>query len=56
MKNKKGTPDYHREKIAIDTVKHPFKGQFLGGPTINEATAYLKSIGYTNKEIERLQK
>ena len=53
---KKGTPDYQQHKIAVDTVKNPLKGTFLGGPTATEAEKTLKTkFGYTQSDIDRLK-
>lgn len=53
---KRNTPEYHQYKIAIDTVKNPLKGKFLGGPNESEAIAILKNkFGYTDKDIKNLQ-
>lgn len=54
---KKGTADYHQHKIAVDTVKNPMKGKFLGGPSADEAEETLKTkFGYTQKDIDKLKK
>lgn len=53
---KKGTADYHQHKIAVDTIKTPMKGVFLGGPTAKEAEQILKTkFGYVQSDIDRLK-
>lgn len=55
-KPQSGTPEWHQHKIAVDTVKNPKKGMFLGGPTADEAKKTLKSkFGYTDVEIAKLE-
>ena len=40
----------HQLKIAIDTVKNPLKGKFLGGPSAKEAEKTLRTkYKYTDK-------
>ena len=57
MKNKKHTPEWHRESIAIETQKMPHQIiNWLGGPSKQEAKEYLLSIGYTEKEIKKMEK
>jgi hypothetical protein len=52
---KKGSPDYHQHKIAVDTVKNPRKS-FMGGPSPKEAEqTLLKKFGYSKKEVEKLK-
>lgn len=54
---KKGTPDYHQHKIAVDTIKNPMKGKFLGGPSEEEAKEILMDkFGYTLEDINKLTK
>jgi len=56
MKNKKNTPDYHREIIAIKTLKmNSIMSILMCGPNHEEATTYLKSIGYTDNQLEKLK-
>ena len=51
------SPDAHQKKIAIDTVKNPMKGKFLGGPSAEEAEEILrKKFGYTDAQIKKLKK
>lgn len=46
----------HELKIAIDTVKNPAKGIFLGGPTAEEAEKKLRQkYGYTEAQIKKLK-
>lgn len=55
-KPKKGTPEWHQHRIAVDTVKNPNKA-LLGGPSEKEAIKTLKKkFGYTDKDIKKLQK
>lgn len=44
----------HRERIAIDTVRHPMKGYFLGGPDLAESVRYLRSLGYSMAQLKKL--
>jgi hypothetical protein len=47
--------DYHQHKIAVDTVRNPLKGQFLGGPSADEAKATLRGkFGYSDADIAKL--
>jgi hypothetical protein len=49
-------PDRHQLKIAIDTVKNPAKGMFLGGPSAKEAEEILrKKFRYTDAQIKKLK-
>jgi hypothetical protein len=53
---KAGSPEYHQHKIAVDTVKNPAKGLFLGGPNAQEAEEILRSkFKYTDDEIKKLK-
>ena len=46
----------HQLKIAIDTVKNPLKGKFLGGPSAKEAEKTLRTkYKYTDKMIAKLK-
>lgn len=55
-KPKKGSPDYHQYKIAVDTVKNPAKS-LMGGPSEEEAIKTLKKkFGFSDKDIKKLQK
>lgn len=46
----------HQLKIAIDTVKNPLKGKFLGGPSEEEAIEILKNkFGYSDDDIKKLK-
>lgn len=52
---KKGSPDYHQHKIAVDTVRNPIKS-FMGGPSAKEAEETLiKKFGYSKKEVDKLR-
>jgi len=47
----------HQEIIAIRTLKtNDIMVHMLGGISKNEAVSFLKSIGYTDKQIEKLSK
>jgi len=47
--------DKNKEKIALKTLKLSDAGaNLLGGMTKDEAISFLKKIGYTEKEIEKL--
>src|SRR5665811_1375456 len=46
----------HEHTIAVDTVKNPMKGVFLGGPTAGQAESKLRSrFGYSDNEISNLK-
>ena len=50
---KKNTPSWHQYKIAVDTVKNPMKGIFLGGPSYDEAVDILMNkFKFTLAEIK----
>lgn len=52
----KNPADKHQLKIAINTVKNPMKGKFMGGPSAEEAEKILKDkFGYTDSEIKKLK-
>ena len=52
--NKHNTAQYHQEKIAIKTLRmNPAMAAVMGGTTPHEAEAFLRSIGYSDKEIEK---
>jgi len=51
----KGTPDWHKYKIALDTVKNPNKS-LLSGPSLEEAKKMLKQhFGYSDKDLKDLE-
>lgn len=53
---KKGSVDFNQHKIAVDTLKNPNKGLFMGGPSAKEAEETLmKKFGYTTQEINKLK-
>ena len=53
---KKGTAEFHQHKIALDTVKNPMKGKFMGGPSYEESIEILTSkFGYSKADIRKLQ-
>jgi hypothetical protein len=50
-------PDKHQLRIAVDTVKNPLKGLFLGGMDANQAEKLLREkFGYSETSIERLKR
>jgi hypothetical protein len=50
-------PQQHQRAIAKMTLRMtPTAATIMGGMTIEEAKTFLKSIGYTDKQIERLSK
>lgn len=52
----KSVPDKHAERIAIDTLKmHDAGAKIMGGMTKDEARAFLKSLGYTDQKIAKLE-
>lgn len=54
---KRGTPDYHEHKIAVDTVKNPNKGMFMDGPSVEEDQETPKSnYVYSSAVINKLGK
>lgn len=42
-------------RICIDTVRFPLKAKFLGGPSAQEAEAFLRSLGWSEKRIAKLR-
>jgi hypothetical protein len=48
----KGSPEWHKLRIARDTVKNPAKA-LLGGPSVEEAKEHLKEYGISNPEMEK---
>lgn len=53
-KKKLTVPEKHQEKIAKDTLKmSDFGARMMGGMDKEEAIKFLKSIGYTDKEIKK---
>lgn len=53
---KKNTPEWHQYKIAVDTVKNPMKGMFLGGPSYSEAVDILMNkFNFTLSEVKKLE-
>jgi hypothetical protein len=46
----------HEHAIAVDTVKNPLKGLFLGGPNAAQAESNLRGkFGYNDAEIGKLK-
>ena len=55
-KKKLSVPEKHQRNIAIKTLKYSDIGaQIMGGTTKEEARKFLKSIGYTDREIKKLE-
>lgn len=53
---KKSIFDKHREKIAKATLKMTDVGaSIMGGMTKEEARNFLKFIGYSQKQIEKME-
>ncbi len=50
----KTTADKHMEKIAKDVLKNPEKARILGPYGPEEARKRLKSLGYSDKELDKL--
>jgi len=51
------TSQKHQKAVAIKTLKMSDTGaRIMGGMTKEEAREFLKSIGYTQRQIERLEK
>lgn len=49
------TPEKHQEQIALKTLKMtPGMATVMGGMSVDEAVAFLKRIGYTAQEINKL--
>lgn len=56
LPSKNNPPDWHQHKIAVDHVKNPMKGKFLGGPSAEEAEEILrKKFKYSDKDIAKLK-
>lgn len=54
-KNNRSVFDKHQEKIAIKTLKMSDEGaNIMGGMTKQEARDFLKKIGYSEKQIQKL--
>src|SRR5208282_746304 len=48
--------DAHQLRILKDTVRNPLKGQFLGGPSAEEAEHTLRSkFRFTSEQIRKLK-
>ena len=51
-----GVPEQHQLKIAKSTLKMSDAGAtIMGGMTKDQARAFLKSVGYTDEEIAKLE-
>lgn len=51
-----GVPDKHRKRVALDTLALTDVGiAVLGGPSREEARAFLRSIGYTEQTLDRIE-
>jgi len=49
--------DAHQLRILKDTVRNPLKGQFLGGPSAEEAEDVLRSkFRFTSEQIRNLRR
>jgi len=49
-------PEQHQKKIAISTLKlSDFGARIMGGMTKEEAREFLKSIGYTDQQIRKIE-
>jgi len=49
-------PDQHQLRICIDTVKNPMKGQFMGGPSAEEAEKILREkFKFGEGQIQKLK-
>jgi predicted translin family RNA/ssDNA-binding protein len=54
--NELSVPQKHQLKIAKDTLKMSDAGaKAIGGMTKDEARAFLKSIGWNDKKIKKLE-
>jgi len=55
--NEISVPQKHQLKIAKDTLKMSDAGaSIMGGMSKKEAKEFLKSIGYSEKQIKKLEK
>jgi hypothetical protein len=48
-----GNPD-HRTRIALQTVRRPMEGYFLGGPDLEESVRFLLRKGYTMAQLKKI--
>jgi hypothetical protein len=48
-----GNPD-HRTRIALQTVRRPMEGYFLGGPDLEESVRFLIRKGYTMAQLKKI--
>ena len=49
-------PDQHQHRIAVDTVKNPLKGTFLGGMNADEAEKLLTGkFGYSQATVDKMK-
>jgi hypothetical protein len=48
-----GNPD-HRTRIALQTVRRPMEGYFLGGPDLEESVRFLLQKGYTMAQLKKI--
>ena len=44
----------HRTRIALQTVRRPMEGYFLGGPDLEESVRYLLRKGYTMSQLRKI--
>ena len=49
----RGNPD-HRTRIALQTVRRPMEGYFLGGPDLEESVRFLLRKGYTMAQLKKI--
>jgi hypothetical protein len=55
-KRELSVPEKHQKKIALQTLKYSDAGaHIMGGMTKDEARKFLKSIGYTDEQIAKLE-
>jgi hypothetical protein len=44
----------HRTRIALQTVRRPMEGYFLGGPDLEESVRFLLRKGYTMAQLKKI--
>ena len=44
----------HRTRIALQTVRRPMEGYFLGGPDLDESVRFLLQKGYTMSQLKKI--
>lgn len=56
MKKILSVPEKHRKEVCIKTLKmNDVFANIMGGPTKEESRQFLRSIGYTEREIRKLE-